>query len=53
MKNFSQIKAKIKAAKTKQDICEIYIKAMENINDAALYNKIINECVKQEIKINL
>lgn len=51
MSTFTKFKSQIKAAKTEEDIKCIYADAAKIINNEALYDKIIKECIKKELQI--
>lgn len=51
MSTFARFKSKIKAAKNEEDIKLIYVDAAKIIENEALYDKIIKECVRKEIQL--
>lgn len=53
MSTYARFKSRIKAAKTKKEMKLIYADVAEIIQDEALYDKIIKECVKKEKKISV
>lgn len=51
MSTYARFKSRIKAAKTEDDIKLIYADAAAVIENEALYDKIIKECVRKEIQL--
>lgn len=51
MSTYARFKSRIKAAKTENDMKLIYADAAEVIENEALYDKIIKECVRKEIQL--
>lgn len=51
MSTYARFKSRIKAARTENDMKLIYADAAEIIDNEALYDKIIKECVKRENQI--